>query len=390
MSDSLYEQRGVSFIKEDVHRALKSSDPGLFPDTFCKVMADPWDQAEEWVSLLHADTAGTKPVLAYLYWKETGKLTGFKSVVEDALVMNTDDMACAGCTGPFLVSATLGRNKKRIPGEVVKVLIEAAQDYSERMASFGLYLRLAGGETADVGDVIRTLDVGYTLFSRMPRKDVLRIHIRPGDCVVGFSSAGCCLWETSYNSGIGSNGLTSARHDLLRHEYARNFPETFSPELDSDVVYQGPYKLSDQPIEGLPDIGSLLLSPTRTYVPLITALRKECGPSLHGLIHCTGGGQTKVSRFLQNLKVVKDSLMPLPHLFELLLKHGSTPEKEMFQVYNMGHRLEAYMEPKAADTAIKLAASMGIEASVVGHCVESNKAGVEILFKENRYFYPAP
>lgn len=390
MPDSLYEQRGVSFSKEDVHRALKSSAHGLFPDTFSKVVADPWDNDGAWVSLLHADTAGTKPILAYLYWKETGSLEGYRAVVEDALVMNTDDMACVGCTGPYLVSATLGRNKKRIPGEVVKTLIEAAEAFAERLAPYGLDLRLAGGETADVGDIIRTLDVGYTLYSRMKSTDILRINIRPGDCVVGFASAGQCAWETDYNSGIGSNGITAARHDLLHHDYAATYPETLAPELDDAVVYQGPFKLTDRPLTGLPDIGTLLLSPTRTYVPLIKVLLKECRTAIHGLIHCTGGGQTKVLRFLNGVRVIKDNLMPLPPLFQLLKEHGKTPEKEMFQVFNMGHRLEAYMNPAAAETAINIAGSMGIEAAVVGQCVASSEAGVEIHFNEQRYFYPVP
>lgn len=389
MPDSLYEQRGVSFTKEDVHRALKNSSEGIFPDTFCKVIADPWDPDDAWVSLLHADTAGTKPILAYLYWKETGSLSGFQSVVEDALVMNTDDMASAGCTGPYLVSSTLGRNKKRVPGEVVKALIEAAEAFAERLAPFGLELRLAGGETADVGDVIRTLDVGYTLYSRMRRCDVLRINIRPGDCVVGFASAGQCIWETTYNSGIGANGLTAARHDLLHHDYISAYPETVAPELDDAIVYQGPFKLTDKPVAGLPDLGTLLLSPTRTYVPLIKNLLKEFRSSLHGLIHCTGGGQTKVLRFLKGVRVIKNNLMPLPPLFQLLRMYGKTPEREMFQVFNMGHRMEAYLEPSAAEAAINMAASMGIEAAIVGHCVASSEAGVEIHFNEQHYFYPS-
>ncbi|MCS6978475.1 MAG: AIR synthase-related protein [Flavobacteriales bacterium] len=387
-SESQYERRGVSFTKEEVHRALKYSRPGLYPDTFSKILADPWDDADVWACLLHADTAGTKPVIAYLYWKETGSMAGFESVVQDALVMNTDDMACAGCTGPFVVSATLGRNKKCIPGEVVEVLIRSAEDFASHMAGWGLDLLMAGGETADVGDIIRTLDVGYTLMGRLRRQEVLHIRIQPGDVVVGFSSSGQCLWENSYNSGIGSNGLTSARHDLLKHDYYHRFPESRAPEISEDVAYQGTFSLSDRPFPDLPDLGSLLLSPTRTYVPLIRQLFRECGTGLHGLIHCTGGGQTKVNKFLQGVRVIKDNLLPLPPIFELLLQTGKTPLKEMFQVFNMGHRLEAYLVPEVADIALHIAREMGIEAAVIGSCTASSQPGVEIRFRQNVFEYP--
>lgn len=387
---SYYEQRGVSFTKSDIHQALRHADPGLYSDTFCKILPDPWEAGEEHALLLHSDTAGTKPILAYMYWKETGNLSGFEHVVQDALVMNTDDMACAGCTGPYIVSATLGRNKKRIPGEVISAIIRAQEAFAEKMARYGMHLHLAGGETADVGDILRTLDVGYTLFGRIKRSQVVRISIRPGDVVIGFSSFGQCAWEDAYNSGIGANGLTSARHDLLHHKYYALFPETFSPELPEDVVYQGPYSLTDKPLQNLPDVGSLLLSPTRTYVPLIRSLLNEFRNHLHGLIHCTGGGQTKVLRFLKDVRVVKDNLFPLPPLFELLRLNGKTPLAEMFQVYNMGHRLEAYLSPEIADQALALATSMGMEARVVGHCLASDEPGVEIQYKNERFFYPVP
>ncbi|MCS6982090.1 MAG: AIR synthase-related protein [Flavobacteriales bacterium] len=387
---SYYEKRGVSFTKSDLHQALRHADPGLYPDTFCKVLSDPWEAGVEHALLLHSDTAGTKTILAYLYWKETGNLSGFEKVVQDALVMNTDDMACAGCTGPYLASAILSRNKKCIPSEVLSTIIRAQEAFCEKMAHFGMDIHMAGGETADVGDVLRTLDVGYTLFGRLKRNQVVHIDIRPGDIVVGFASFGQCAWEEAYNSGIGANGLTSARHDLLHHKYYTLYPETFSPELTENVVYQGPYFLTDKPLQDLPDVGSLLLSPTRTYVPLIRSILNEFRDHLHGLIHCTGGGQTKVLRFLKGVCVVKDNLFPLPPLFELLRLHGKTPLAEMFQVYNMGHRLEAYIKPEIADQVIALADTLGIEARVVGHCVSSGKPGVEIHYQNERFFYSAP
>jgi len=387
---SIYEQRGVSFTKSDVYQALKFSSAGMFEDTFCKILSDLACQDPMWVNILHSDTAGTKPVIAYLWWKETRDHAVFSSLVQDAIVMNTDDMACAGCTGPFLISATLGRNKKLIPGEVVSEIIKAAEEFCAHMAQYDCTLVVAGGETADVGDIIRTLDVGYTLFGRFKKEDVMRISIKPGDLVVGFASSGTCVWENFYNSGIGSNGLTSARHDLLSFEYYQRYPETVAPEIPSNLCYQGPYKLSDQPLPEMPELGRLLLSPTRTYLPLIKSLTKNLRFGIHGLIHCTGGGQTKVNKFLpSNVSVVKDNLFPLPPIFNLIRQVGKTSLQEMFQVYNMGHRLEAYMDASAAEEAIAIARSFDIDARIIGSCIETNQSGVKIDFEEHEFFYPA-
>lgn len=379
---SRYEQRGVSADKSEVHAAIQQMDKGLFPLAFCKVLPDLTGGDANFVNLMHADTAGTKVILAYLYWRETGDLSVWEGIVQDALVMNLDDLAAVGCTNDFVISSTIGRNKHLIPGAVLQTLIEAQLSFAAKMEKYGIRLHLSGGETADVGDVVRTADVGFTAFARLARKDLIVNDIRPGDVVVGWASFGQCAYEEEYNSGIGSNGLTSARHDMLNKYYAEHYPESYDPATPPDLVYTGPYRLTDEvEIEGdkMP-VGKLLLSPTRTYLPVLQALLPELPPgAIHGIIHCTGGGQTKVSKFLKpGVKVVKDQLFPVPPLFSLIQKHSGTSIEEMYQVFNMGHRMELYTRPEFAEQVIAAAKAFDIDARVVGHVEEGE--GVEVMW----------
>lgn len=380
---SRYEQRGVSADKSEVHAAIQQMDKGLFPLAFCKVLPDLVGGDAGFVNLMHADTAGTKVILAYLYWRETGDLSVWEGIVQDALVMNLDDLAAVGCTNDFVISSTIGRNKHLIPGEVLQVLIEAQLSFAAKMEKYGIRLHLSGGETADVGDVVRTADVGFTAFARLARSELIVNDIRPGDVVVGWASFGQCAYEEEYNSGIGSNGLTSARHDMLNKYYAEHYPESYDPATPFDLVYTGPYRLTDEvEIEGADKmpVGKLLLSPTRTYLPVLRALLPELPPeAIHGIIHCTGGGQTKVSKFLKpGVKVVKDQLFPVPPLFSLIQKHSGTSTEEMYQVFNMGHRMELYAAPEFADQIIAAAKAFDIDARVVGHVEEGE--GVELMW----------
>ncbi len=380
---SRYEQRGVSADKSEVHAAIQQMDKGLFPLAFCKVLPDLVGGDAGFVNLMHADTAGTKVILAYLYWRETGDLSVWEGIVQDALVMNLDDLAAVGCTNDFVISSTIGRNKHLIPGEVLQVLIEAQLSFAAKMEKYGIRLHLSGGETADVGDVVRTADVGFTAFARLARSELIVNDIRPGDVVVGWASFGQCAYEEEYNSGIGSNGLTSARHDMLNKYYAEHYPESYDPATPFDLVYTGPYRLTDEvEIEGADKmpVGKLLLSPTRTYLPVLRALLPELPPeAIHGIIHCTGGGQTKVSKFLKpGVKVVKDQLFPVPPLFSLIQKHSGTSTEEMYQVFNMGHRMELYAAPEFADRIIAAAKAFDIDARVVGHVEEGE--GVELMW----------
>ncbi len=388
-TDRKYQQRGVSAGKEEVHRAIRRLDKGLFPNAFCKVLPDVVAGDPEFCNLMHADTAGTKTSLAYLYWRETGDLSVWEGIAQDALVMNLDDMACVGCVDDILVSSTIGRNKHLIPGEVLEVLIGAGQRFAETLADYGIHLHLAGGETADVGDIVRTLDVGYTTFARMPRKDLIVNDIPAGACIVGVASFGQASYEKAYNSGIGSNGLTSARHDVLSTWYAQNFPESFSPETPSEVVYCGSRRLTDRlRIDGIEyEVGQLLLSPTRTYLPLIRKVLEHCRPALHGIIHNTGGGQTKVLKFLDRKRAVKDNLFDPPPVFQLIRQESSTDWQEMFQVFNMGHRLEFYVEEPAAQQIIDLAADFNLMAQVVGSVEDAPDNEVEIRFRGERLRY---
>ena len=377
-----YSQRGVSASKDEVHMAIQNLDKGLYPNAFCKILPDFIGGDDTYCNVMHADTAGTKTSLAYLYWRETGALEIWKGIVEDAIVMNTDDMACVGCIDRIILSSTIGRNKHLISGDVIQTIIEHSQTFIDRMASFGIGIHLAGGETADVGDIVRTLDVGYTTFCRIPRKQVVDIRLAAGDYIVGFSSYGQASYESQYNSGIGSNGLTSARHDVLNSAYRMMYPESYSSEMDNQYAYTGSKKLSDTlEINGIKySIGALLLSPTRTYMPLIKRILDERRDHIHGIIHCSGGGQTKVKKFIQgNLRIIKDNLLPVPPLFDLIKNESDTSWKEMYQVFNMGHRLEIYTSSlKGAEAMISIAAELNIEAKIIGRVEQGDRPSITI------------
>lgn len=365
--NDLYARRGVSSGKEEVHAAIRHLDKGLFPNAFCKVLPDYLSGSPDHALVLHTDTAGTKPILAYMYWRETGNLDVWKGIVEDALVMNLDDMACSGLTTGFVVSANVARNKARIPGEVLGVIIAHAHDYLASLKEYGVDAWLAGGETADVGDLVRTIDVGYTVAARIARADVLEINIQPGQVVVGVASSGQALYERGWNSGIGSNGLTSARHDLLHKHYLTAYPESVEPTLDPAVVYTGKYRLTDS-VPGVPvDVGHMVLSPTRTYLPLLSRVLPQYRPHIGGIIHCTGGGQTKCLHFAkEGVRIIKDQLLPVPAIFREIQAALNTPWPEMFRTFNMGHRLELYVNEKAAEGILAEAKALGLEAAVVG------------------------
>ena len=369
MEQYRYDQRGVSASKDEVHAAIKDLDKGLYPNAFCKIIPDIAGMDPAYCNLMHADTAGTKTSLAYLYWKETGDLSVWKGIAQDAIVMNLDDMGCVGCVDNILLSSTIGRNKNLITGEVISTLIAATTELVQQLNELGISVFLTGGETADVGDIVRTIDVGYTAFARMPRANVISNAIQAGDVVVGLSSAGQTSYETEYNGGMGSNGLTSARHDVLDKSYATRYPETYDPATPLDLVYSGSRKLTETlHINGqdIP-IGKLILSPTRTFLPFIKPLLEQLRPHIHGMIHCTGGGQTKVLKFLDNKKVIKNDLLPTPPRFSLIQAESGASWKEMFQVFNMGQRLEVYLPAAYAQQVIDLAQSFNIDAKVVGH-----------------------
>jgi len=384
MSDlSAYQKRGVSASKEEVHAAIQKLDKGLYPMAFCKVMPDRMAGDPGYCNIMHADTAGTKTSLAWLYWKETGDESVWKGIVQDALVMNLDDMACVGCVDNILISSTIGRNKNLIPGDVLAHLISGTSEFLDRMQELGISLHLAGGETADVGDIVRTLDVGFTTFARMKRSDVVVNQIQAGDVIVGLASFGQASYENAYNGGMGSNGLTSARHDVFDHEYADRYPETYDPALSKDVVYVGSKKLTDSiEINGqsIP-VGKLVLSPTRTYLPVLKKILDEIpNREIHGMIHCSGGGQTKVLKFLDRKKVIKDNLFPTPPLFELIREEAGTPWREMYQIFNMGHRLEIYLPEAKAQQVIEIAHSFQVEARIIGRVEDSDSN--EVILKQ--------
>lgn len=384
-----YDLRGVSATKDEVHAAIAHLDKGLYPMAFCKILPDLVAGDENYCNIMHADTAGTKTSLAYLYWKETGDLDVWKGIAQDALVMNLDDMACVGCIDDVVVSSTIGRNKNLITGEVLETLINAASDFVAQMREHGINLHLAGGETADVGDVVRTLDVGYTTFGRLQRNQLIVNKIQAGDVIVGLSSSGQATYENSYNGGMGSNGLTSARHDVFAKTYAEKYPESFDPNTPKEVVYVGSKKLSDTiEIEGesIP-IGKLVLSPTRTYLPVLKQLLDQIRTSIHGIIHCTGGGQTKVKKFIQNKRVIKNNLLPIPPLFQLIQSEAKTDWREMYQVFNMGHRLEIYLPETEAGKVIKVARQFNIEAQIIGHVEENEGEEVVIESEFGRFVY---
>ena len=384
-----YDLRGVSASKEEVHAAIQHLDKGLYPNAFCKILPDLAAGSAKHCNLLHADTAGTKTSLAYLYWRETGDLSVWAGVAQDAIVMNLDDMACAGCTDNILLSSTIGRNKTLIPGEVIAAVIRGTSDFVEKMQQHGLNLHLAGGETADVGDIVRTIDVGFTAFARMKRSEVLTPTIRPGDVVIGLASYGQANYETEYNGGMGSNGLTAARHDVLSKVYAEKYPESFDPRLPDSVVYTGNRTLTEQIRIGNQDItvGKLILSPTRTYLPVLQELLREHRKKIHGLIHVTGGGQTKALKFVQNVHILKENLFELPPLFQLIQESSKTTWREMYQVFNMGHRMEIYLPARHADAVMAVAEKYGIHARVIGRVrrAQGEKVTVKSPFGKFEY-----
>jgi phosphoribosylformylglycinamidine cyclo-ligase len=374
-----YNQRGVSAQKEDVHKAVAKLDKGLFPNAFCKIYPDYWGNDPEYCNLMHADGAGTKSILAYMYWKETGDMSVWQGIAIDSIVMNTDDLLCVGATGPFTYSSTIGRNKHLIPGEVISAIINGTQAYFDEMKNYGIDIHFLGGETADVGDVVRTVIVDGTMACRMKRSELVTTeNMRPGDVVVSLASYGQAAYEAGYNSGMGSNGLTSARHELLNKEYARKYPESVDPNLPEDVVYNGKYKLTDATETGL-DVGKLILSPTRTYAPLILKVLQQHRDRIHGIIHCSGGGQSKCLHYLPSaLRVVKDNLLPIPPLFTMIQDAAGTDWREMYQVFNMGQRLEVFTDSDTATDIVAIAASFGIDAQISGRVEVAEKKEVII------------
>lgn len=386
---SKYAKRGVSATKEEVHAAIKGLDKGLYPEAFCKILPDFAAGDPDYCNIMHADTAGTKGSLAYLYWKETGDLSVWEGIAQDAIVMNLDDMACVGCTDNILLSSTIGRNKNLIPGEVVSEIINATVRFAETMAGYGVRIHLAGGETADVGDIVRTIDVGYTAFARMRRASLAVNNIQAGDVIVGLASFGQAIYENTYNGGMGSNGLTSARHDVFARSYASMYPESYDPKTPEEVVYTGSKTLTDPVDVGgqLIPAGKLVLSPTRTYLPVLKQILEELRPHIHGLIHNTGGGQTKVLKFIRDKAVIKDNFFPLPPLFRLIREESGTDWKEMYQVFNMGHRLEIYLPEAHARHVADIAGAFGIEARIVGRVEQGQGASVRVESPYGQFVY---
>ena len=387
MTTTKYSQRGVSTQKEDVHKAIEKLDKGLFPNAFCKILPDYAAGDDSFCNVMHADTAGTKTSLAYLYWKETGDNTVWKGIIQDALIMNLDDLICVGATGNIIISSTIGRNKNIIPGSIIKYLIEGTAELTEELNQLGISIHLAGGETADVGDIVRTLDVGFTAFVRMKLSDVVDINIRPGDVIVGLASFGQAVYEKEYNSGMGSNGLTSARHDVLEHSLYDKYPESYDPIVPEALMFAGTKKLTDVEMEtGIP-VGKLILSPTRTYAPVIKEVLMKHRKKINGIIHCSGGAQTKVMKFVEGIHVIKDNLFETPPLFKLIQKESGTGWKEMYEVFNMGHRMEIYTDPDTANAIIEIAATYHIQAKLIGKCVNSDTKQLTIKSEHGTFLY---
>ena len=388
MSDQRYNLRGVSASKEDVHNAIKNIDKGLYPQAFCKIIPDFLGNDPEYCNIMHADGAGTKSSLAYVYWRETGDISVWKGIAQDALIMNIDDLLCVGATDNILLSCTIGRNKNRIPGEVISAIINGTNEIVEELREMGVNIYPTGGETADVGDIVRTIIVDSTVTCRMRRDEVIdNANIKAGDVIVGLSSCGQATYEKEYNGGMGSNGLTSARHDVFANYLAVKYPESYNVEIPQDLAYSGSCNLTDQ-IEGVGiDAGKLVLSPTRTYAPVVKKLLQELRPQIHGMVHCSGGAQTKILHFVDKLKVVKNNMFPVPPLFKLIQKESGTDWKEMYKVFNMGHRLEVYLPAENAAQVIEISKSFGINAQIVGYCESSDKKELLIESEFGRFEY---
>ena len=380
--------RGVSAMKEDVHNAIKNIDKGLFPQAFCKIIPDILGGDPDFCNIMHADGAGTKSSLAYLYWKETGDVSVWKGIAQDALIMNTDDLLCVGAVDNILVSSTIGRNKMLIPGEVISAIINGTDELLQQMRDMGVGIYATGGETADVGDLVRTIIVDSTVTCRMKRSDVIdNANIRPGDVIVGLSSCGQATYEKEYNGGMGSNGLTSARHDVFAKYLAEKYPESYDHAVPEELVYSGNFRLEDE-VDGAPvNAGKLVLSPTRTYAPVVKRLLDELRPRIHGMVHCTGGAQTKVLHFVgENCRVIKDNMFPVPPLFRAIQQQSQTDWQEMYKVFNMGHRLEVYLAPEDAEKVIEISKSFNIDAQIVG-CIEDGKRSLTIQSEFGTFNY---
>jgi phosphoribosylformylglycinamidine cyclo-ligase len=374
-----YMQRGVSASKEDVHNAIKNIDKGVFPKAFCKIIPDMIGGDADYCNIMHADGAGTKSSLAYAYWKETGDLSVWRGIAQDAVVMNTDDLLCIGATDNILLSSTIGRNKNLIPGEVIAAIINGTEEVLQDLRDHGIDIYSTGGETADVGDLVRTIIVDSTVTARMKRSDVVdNANIQAGDVIVGLSSYGQASYEKGYNGGMGSNGLTSARHDMFNASVKAKYPETFDSLVDDSVTYCGKYNLTDK-VDGVPlDMGKLVLSPTRTYAPIIKKILSTCKEQVHGMVHCSGGAQTKVLHFVENIHIIKDNLLEIPPLFKLIQQNSGTSFKEMFQVFNMGHRMELYVKPEVAEEIIAISKSFNVDAQIVGRVEKSTSTKLTI------------
>lgn len=391
MSDeqSLYKQRGVSASKEDVHQAVKGLDKGLFPRSFCKIVPDYLGGDPAFCNVMHADGAGTKSSLAYIYWKETGDLSVWKGIAQDAVVMNLDDLLCAGVSDNILVSSTIGRNKKRIPGEVIAAIINGTEEFLEKMRGFDINMQLTGGETADVGDLVQTVIVDSTVAARLPRSEVITNEgIAPGTVIVGLASFGKTIYEDAYNGGMGSNGLTSARHDVFSQIYANKYPESYDGSLNNNVVYTG-NMLLDQAVGHSPlNAGKLVLSPTRTYAPVVKKLFDKYKQQIKGMVHCSGGGQTKVLHFVEGIHVIKDNLFDIPPLFQMIRDQSVASWKEMYQVFNMGHRMELYVEDGVAADIIDVCADFQLDAQIVGRCEAASSKHLTIVTPHGSFSYP--
>lgn len=388
MSDQRYDMRGVSASKEDVHNAIKNVDKGLFPKAFCKIIPDYLGNDSEYCNIMHADGAGTKSSLAYIYWKETGDLSVWKGIAQDALIMNIDDLLCVGATDNILVSSTIGRNKMLIPGEVIAAIINGTEELLEELRGMGVSIYSTGGETADVGDLVRTIIVDSTVTCRMRRSDVIdNANIKGGDVIVGLASYGQAAYEKEYNGGMGSNGLTSARHDVFKHDLAVKYPESYDAAVPVELVYSGSMGLTDAVDNAPVNAGKLVLSPTRTYAPVIKKLLDEMRDKIDGMVHCSGGAQTKVMHFVTNKHVIKDNLFPVPPLFDLIQRESGTDWKEMYKVFNMGHRMEIYVAPEDAARVIEISESMGIPARIIGRVEDAPANMLTIISDKGTFKY---
>ena len=386
-----YLKRGVSSTKEDVHNAIKHADRGIYPHAFCKIVPDILGNDPEYCNVMHADGAGTKSSLAYIYWKETGDLSVWKGIAQDAIVMNIDDLLCVGITDNILLSSTIGRNKFMIPGEVVGEIIKGTEEFIDNMKKHGISILSTGGETADIGDLVRTIVVDSTVTGRIKRNEVITNEkISEPGVIVGLSSFGQCNYESEFNGGTGSNGLTSARHDILSKYYAEKYPESYDDEISNEFIYSGSYRVTDIPENSPVNIGKLVLSPTRTYAPVIKKILRHCRKDVHGIIHCSGGGQVKVLNFLSGAKVVKDNLFELPLLFRIIQQQSKTPWEEMFKVFNMGHRMEIYTPANHATHIIEIADEFNVKAQIIGRVEPSNKSSVEIKTGYGTFTYQKP